>query len=211
MAAAARQESRRRKNVRPRDGNKKRKAVGTSAIDLIRQRKRRAKAHIQLQHMPLHILEQIFFASENLNLPKCNSLIGWRLSQRPTLVRLIAAALDPTWDVWFGILAKEVFSYRGWQNDAKRIAGNAEFQSAVFACHWVNIELVLNAYEMWYAQRGAGRPYTPTYSSTVAKGRLEGSLAWETEFEAQEKRRCEPADPRRCFQEDRESSVVLFW
>lgn len=48
--------------------------------------------------LPLEILEHIFLLSENVNLARASPLLGFRLSNRQTLVELVAAAFGPTWE-----------------------------------------------------------------------------------------------------------------
>ncbi|KAI0143767.1 hypothetical protein GGR57DRAFT_482898 [Xylariaceae sp. FL1272] len=110
--------------------------------------------------LPLEILEQIFWLSENVNLPKASPLIGSRLSGPPTLRKTFTQAFGPTWDVWFGITPGNIWlmdedaslrinSYYGWETDRQRFGGNPDFQSAVLNESWVNIDLILDCWDIW--------------------------------------------------------------
>jgi hypothetical protein len=150
-----------RKGVRE-SAKRKAKDTATSDVEDLRKRKKRVKAHLHLQHLPLEILEQIFFACENVNLPKCSPLIGWRLSGRLTFVKLIMVALGPTWDGFWGLRREDVVSDFGWSQYRARIGGNPAFQSAVLACPQLTMDRILDAYELWNARDGRGRQDSTT-------------------------------------------------
>jgi hypothetical protein len=202
MASGTIEQRRKRRlgyNITASQTTKRQKITGT-VIDQPAQRRRKDRDHLKLQHMPHHILEQIFLGSENVNFPRSTPLIGWRLSGCLTFVKLIAAALGPTWDQWFGCLKAQVVSYHGWNVDAKRIAGNPNFQSAVFACRQMKVELILDAYDLWYASAGAGRPYS--HSQITQQRRSTGPLGapgYVAYLRAIEE---SPPKPRECWNED---------
>lgn len=68
-----------------------------------------------LDSLPSEILEKILLYSTNLALPRTSPLIGLRLSERATLVRLFILAFHETWDQWFGspVSEKEEGTFEG--------------------------------------------------------------------------------------------------
>lgn len=124
---------------------------------------KRAKTHHEgkkkLPQLPQEILERIFVASENLALPLVNRELYHRLSTDSVKYQLVGAAFGPTWDAWYGLDNDEVQSYYGWVSDAGRIAGDPTFQSAILACSWAKLPLLLESFNVWIRQHANGRPY----------------------------------------------------
>lgn len=121
-----------------------------------RRKRRKAKLALKtasaapIERLPKEILEDIFLRSSNLNFPKSSHRIGLGLSDTSTLTRLIANGFGPTWDVWLGVLPHQVQSYHGWFLDKKRFGGDPRFQSAILACSWMNVDLMLASQRLWF-------------------------------------------------------------
>ena len=64
---------------------------------------RSGKERSNLDTLPSEILEKILLYSQNLSLPHASPIIGAKLSERATLIRLIIWAFHETWDQWFGV------------------------------------------------------------------------------------------------------------
>ncbi|KAI1259850.1 hypothetical protein F5Y18DRAFT_407941 [Xylariaceae sp. FL1019] len=136
--------------------------------DKKRNMKPRPKASDIQRSLPLEILEQIFWWSENVNLPKASPLLGSRLSGPPTLRKTFNQAFGPTWDVWFGCIRGsivledpdehlEINSYSGWATDKGAFGGNPDFQSAVLNESWVTIDLILDCWDIWVRKYARNR------------------------------------------------------
>ncbi|KAK2075254.1 hypothetical protein P8C59_009397 [Phyllachora maydis] len=93
--------------------------------------------------------------SENLSFPRSSLRIGRLLSARTFLLELIVAAFRPAWDVWFGCPKKDIQSYYGWKRDPDM----SFFQSALLACPWIDLQLILDAKQVWYRKFGRGRHF----------------------------------------------------
>ncbi|KAK3393095.1 hypothetical protein B0H63DRAFT_9933 [Podospora didyma] len=181
-----------------------------------RQRKRikAKKPGPRIEQLPAEILERIFIASENLNFPRSSLRIGFMLSARSLLSELLVAAFTPTWDLWFGCPKQLVHSYAGWEQDAARFGGNPNFQSAVLACSWANLSLLLDAQQVWYRRHGAGRYYQhiPDSSRIVQSLRrehLRRSINEERQFHAREGGFDHGKDVKNCFNEDWEEFKMI--
>ncbi|KAL2020963.1 hypothetical protein VTK56DRAFT_7737 [Thermocarpiscus australiensis] len=124
-----------------------------------RKRLRPRRPAALVEQLPTEILERIAFMSENLNFLRSSLRIGYLLSSKSFLTELLAAAFAPTWDQWFGCPRSKVHSYRGFLEDYERIGGSPDFQSAVLACPWANLALLLEAQQIWYRRDGARRYY----------------------------------------------------
>ncbi|GKT42495.1 uncharacterized protein ColSpa_02676 [Colletotrichum spaethianum] len=127
------------------------------------------------RQLPLEIIERIFVLSENLNFPRCSPLVGRLLSGRSTLVNLLIAAFHPTWDCWFGVhrrLVKTALK-RGATEDLSRVwrhesfpeffPGDPDLQSSVLASHWVNVDIVFDARQVWAWRFARNRWYSHSH------------------------------------------------
>lgn len=61
------------------------------------------KDRLGLDTLPAEILEKILLYSSNVSLPHASPVIGLKLSERATLVRMFMWAFHETWDQWFGV------------------------------------------------------------------------------------------------------------
>ncbi|ROV95297.1 hypothetical protein VSDG_06027 [Cytospora chrysosperma] len=113
----------------------------------------------RLHQLPHEILERIFIASQNLFLPLVSRELHHMLSGDSIKYRLVGAAFGPTWDAYYGCDNFEVVSYDGWQSDTERIAGDPTFQSAVLACSWAKLPMLLRSFDVWIRQQSKGRAY----------------------------------------------------
>lgn len=64
---------------------------------------RSARRRPTLASLPAELLESVLFYSCNLALPRASPLLGLKLSDRATLLRLFVWAFHDTWEQWFGI------------------------------------------------------------------------------------------------------------
>lgn len=55
-----------------------------------------------IEKLPIEIVERIFLLSGNLDLPRASLRIGYNLSGRSSLLRLLLANYAPTWDRYLG-------------------------------------------------------------------------------------------------------------
>ncbi|ROW16529.1 hypothetical protein VPNG_02836 [Cytospora leucostoma] len=113
----------------------------------------------RLQQLPHEILERIFIASHNLCLPLASRELYHMLSSDSIKYRLVGAAFGPTWDAYYGCDNFEVMSYDGWQSDAERVEGDPTFQSAILACSWAKLPMLLTSFDVWIRQQSKGRVY----------------------------------------------------
>ncbi|KAI1140874.1 hypothetical protein F5Y05DRAFT_290032 [Hypoxylon sp. FL0543] len=97
-----------------------------------------AQTHIpRLQCMPLEILEEIFYLSENINLPRSNPAIGSLLSGIRTRRDFFILAFRPNWKAYLGI-PDGIFDDLDYPNEA-----DPKLQSALLEESWVDITFIL--------------------------------------------------------------------
>ncbi|KAI0805512.1 hypothetical protein GGR55DRAFT_655578 [Xylaria sp. FL0064] len=128
---------------------------------------RHPKASYLEKSMPLEVLEQIFWLSENVNFPRASPRLGRLLSGPSTLRETFLCAFGPTWEVWFGCINggnkiwrpdfPVVHSYAGWDEDADRFGGNPDFQSDLLACSWTTIDMILECRDIWIRRHARNR------------------------------------------------------
>ncbi|KAK3298293.1 uncharacterized protein B0H64DRAFT_438782 [Chaetomium fimeti] len=150
-----------------------------------RRRFKSKKPAAPLEELPTEILERIILVSRNLNILRSSLRIGYRFSSRAFLTELLEAAFAPTWDVWFGYdkdtvchsderLLQELGNSR--VLDPDWVPGDPDFQSAVFACKWVNTALILEAQQKWYRRHG-GPGNLHEHLNPLGRSRAEYALA----------------------------------
>ncbi|KAI0883772.1 uncharacterized protein GGS22DRAFT_166068 [Annulohypoxylon maeteangense] len=124
-----------------------------------------------LEHMPLEILEHIFWLSGNINLTRASPRIGRLLSGLPTRQETFICAFEPTWDACFGIMSPR----RGavcWISSVPEISqGNPEFQSALLEFSWTDISFILKCWDL-YVVRRARRRLLCGYATTTSRFHL---------------------------------------
>ncbi|KAI0548506.1 hypothetical protein F4679DRAFT_596764 [Xylaria curta] len=125
---------------------------------------RRPKASEIEKSMPLEILERIFWLSENVNLPRAGPRLGRLLSGPSTLRGTFISAFGPTWEVWFGRVARStafppVHSYARREEDADQFSGNPSFQSDLLACSWTTIDMILDCRDIWVRRHARTRSF----------------------------------------------------
>ncbi|KAI1100878.1 hypothetical protein F4804DRAFT_317787 [Jackrogersella minutella] len=103
-----------------------------------------------LEHMPLEILEQIFFLSENVNLPRASHRIGKILSGYSTKREAFISGFKFYWDVYLKL--EGLFYHDNFDPD------NHEFQSSLLAYSWANIQFILECWDMHYQRRKQAVP-----------------------------------------------------
>lgn len=116
-----------------------------------------------LESLPAEILETILLYSLNLALPRCSHVIGSKLSNRATQIRLFTWAFHDTWDQWFGIVI-HVSKHNGPEGPEPEYARPPEehehvLQTQMLELPWVNIDFILQAQQTWYNHYGRGRWY----------------------------------------------------
>ncbi|KAJ3519769.1 hypothetical protein NM208_g13994 [Fusarium decemcellulare] len=128
------------------------KKMKRSLSDVLASRSSRWRPN--LQALPAEVLESIFLYSSNLALPRSSPIIGAKLSDRVTLLRLFMWAFHDCWDKWFGIaiegppLSDDDLSY-----------GDPAYQSAILALPWVTVDLILQAQQTWVDTYAKDRYY----------------------------------------------------
>ncbi|POS77709.1 hypothetical protein DHEL01_v203894 [Diaporthe helianthi] len=113
----------------------------------------------RLSQLPQEVLERVFVASQNLSLPLVSRDLRHRLSSDSIKYQMVGAAFGSTWDGYYGLDKFETSSYDGWQWDMKRTEGDADFQSAILACSWAKIPMLLSSFDVWIRQHAAARAY----------------------------------------------------
>ncbi|KAG8167738.1 hypothetical protein KVR01_003427 [Diaporthe batatas] len=113
----------------------------------------------RLSQLPQEVLERVFVASQNLSLPLVSRDLHHRLSSDSIKYQMVGAAFRSTWDRYYGVDKFETSSYDGWQWDVRRIEGDHDFQSAILACSWAKIPMILSSFDVWVRQHAAGRAY----------------------------------------------------
>lgn len=91
---------------------------------------RRPKFSDLEKSMPLEVLEQIFWLSENVNFPRASPRLGRLLSGPATLRETFLCAFGPTWDNYFSKRQSSVV-YLEWTDLVLRengFSGNPDFQ-----------------------------------------------------------------------------------
>ncbi|KAI9904043.1 hypothetical protein N3K66_000572 [Trichothecium roseum] len=117
---------------------------------------------LTLDTLPAEILENILLYSTNLSLPKAHPLIGLKLSQKATLIRLFIWAFHETWDGWFGFpTAKTLLgphiNVHG--KEQTTVDGDHDLQTALLRQPWATTDFILQAQQTWAESYGRGRWY----------------------------------------------------
>ncbi|RDA83109.1 hypothetical protein CP532_4440 [Ophiocordyceps camponoti-leonardi (nom. inval.)] len=114
-----------------------------------------------LESLPEELLESILLYSSNLSLPRASPILGVKLSQRATLLRLFIWSFHDTWHQWFGIPANEALHHVPQTPDEESIPchGDPDFQSAVLQLPWVDIDFILQAQQTWADRYARDRWY----------------------------------------------------
>ncbi|OAA62500.1 hypothetical protein SPI_04040 [Niveomyces insectorum RCEF 264] len=112
------------------------------------RRRPRQRLALLEDRLPLELLERIFVLSQNVNLALCSRRLGRLLSGRATLLEMVLAAFAPTWDRCFGQRVDQIVSA-----DRDNPPGDPAFQTAVLACDWATLPLLLDAQQLWLRRR----------------------------------------------------------
>ena len=125
-----------------------------------------------LGNLPPEVLETILLYTCNVALPLASNLIGAKLSDRATLVRVVIRAFDDTWDQWFGVPTSKSVFFGPQIPDAKMVPCEGDFhlqvvspspdseqqtipltrcvsQTAVLALPWAKVDILLQAQQTW--------------------------------------------------------------
>ncbi|GJN67325.1 hypothetical protein PLICBS_001349 [Purpureocillium lilacinum] len=132
---------------------KMRKSLGTVLAG------RATRTRATLESLPYEILESILLYSTNLSLPRASLIVGLKLSNRATLLRLFIWAFHETWEQSFGIPARQRLLHVG--------------QSALLELPWAKIDFILQAQQAWADRYARERWY-------------QHSLPWREEFSSGE-------------------------
>ncbi|KAI1460031.1 hypothetical protein F4805DRAFT_13168 [Annulohypoxylon moriforme] len=113
-----------------------------------------------LEHMPLEILEHIFWFSENVNLTRASPRIGRLLSGLSTRQETFISAFKPTWDACFGLIFPRSHSGHdlSMSDQLKIQKGNPEFQSALLEFSWADISFILKCWDLYIGRRSKQEP-----------------------------------------------------
>lgn len=118
-----------------------------------------------IERLPLEILEQIFLDSSELNFPRSSLRIGYMLSSRSCLLRLVISVFAPTWS---DSLGKSIRALPIYLWDSKRVpidfAGDPKLQSDILACKWATMDIITGALQVWLLRNG--RDYLCDHSET---------------------------------------------
>jgi hypothetical protein len=109
------------------------------------------------KELPLEILERIIWMSETVNLLRASPRIGRLFSGESTRRETLLQAFGPTWSAWYGFVLEDR------QNDTVRVYGDSEetgdapsgfpgcpsFQTELLECSWVDIDFILDSFEIW--------------------------------------------------------------
>ncbi|KAI2615360.1 hypothetical protein GGR54DRAFT_642383 [Hypoxylon sp. NC1633] len=116
---------------------------------LTSQPSREARASY-LEKLPLEVLENIFWMSGNINLPRASPRVGRMLSGRPTLRETFITAFVPTWDAWFNIVRDRAYI-------DECVQGDPVFQSGILQYSWTNIAFILECWNIYVRRRANGQ------------------------------------------------------
>ncbi|KAI1088902.1 hypothetical protein F5B19DRAFT_401318 [Rostrohypoxylon terebratum] len=107
-----------------------------------------------LEHMPLEILERIFWFSENVNLTRASPRIGRLLSGLPTRQATFINAFRPTWDACLGIVGpRRDIAPPLLANIPEPHEGSPEYQSDILAHSWADIDFILSCWDRYIVRR----------------------------------------------------------
>ncbi|KAM4064884.1 hypothetical protein HRG_004763 [Hirsutella rhossiliensis] len=114
-----------------------------------------------LESLPGEVLETVLLYSCNIALPRASPLLGVKLSDRVTLLRLFIWAFHDTWEQWFGIPQSQSFHHvpRSAREYEVPCQGDPVLQSAMLELPWVNIDFILQAQQAWADRYARGRWY----------------------------------------------------
>lgn len=148
----------------------------TSATAKARSRSRPKKSAEEtasyLEHMPLEILERIFWFSENVNLTRASLRIGRLLSGLPTRQATFINAFQPTWDACLGIVApRRDIAPPLLANLPEPYEGSPEYQSDILTHSWVDIDFILGCWDRYIVRR-ARRRLPGGHASTTSRFHL---------------------------------------
>ncbi|RDA90657.1 hypothetical protein CP533_6821 [Ophiocordyceps camponoti-saundersi (nom. inval.)] len=105
----------------------------------------------RLECLPAELLESILLYSCNLSLPRASPVLGVKLSQRATLLRLFIWGFHDTWQQWFGIPASLAVHHVPQSIDEESIPcqGDPVLQGDILHLPWVDIDFILQAQQTW--------------------------------------------------------------
>ncbi|KAF4583022.1 hypothetical protein GQ602_006166 [Ophiocordyceps camponoti-floridani] len=134
--------------------------IRTSPHLTVAQHPHRLVPH-QIQDSVL-LLSSILLYSCNLSLPRSSPLIGAKLSQRATFLRLFIWSFHDTWNQWFGIPASQTVHHVSSSEDEDSVPchGDPVLQSAVLDLPCVDIDFILQAQQTWADRYARDRWYS---------------------------------------------------
>lgn len=117
------------------------------------------KERSNLDTLPSEILEKILLYSQNLSLPHASPVIGAKLSERATLIRLLIWAFHETWDQWFGVPTSTTLLHGPpvMGKPQTKCHGDHVLQTAVLKQPWAKIDYLLQAQQTWADNNAYGR------------------------------------------------------
>ncbi|KAI1359226.1 hypothetical protein F5Y08DRAFT_86002 [Xylaria arbuscula] len=119
---------------------------------------RRPKFSNLEKSLPLEVLEQIFWLSENVNFPRASPRLGRLLSGPATLRETFIRAFSPSWDLLSSPTVEGCSAQCSHCFDARANTlvqenhtghGNPDFQNALLACTWATIDMILDCWDAW--------------------------------------------------------------
>ncbi|KAF4124592.1 hypothetical protein GMORB2_5258 [Geosmithia morbida] len=121
------------------------------------------RARPSLDSLPTEILEAILLHCTNLSLPHASPLIGLKLSEPATLLRLVISAFRDTWDVWFGVAVAREPLYGPHVPNGYSLTGHGD----PILQPWAKTPILLRAQQTWASRHARDRWYQhsiPHYS-----------------------------------------------
>ncbi|POR38779.1 Uncharacterized protein TPAR_01029 [Tolypocladium paradoxum] len=130
-----------------------------SLASVVASRSTRRRA--TLESLPSEMLESILLYSTNLSLPRASPVIGSKLSDRATLLRLFIWAFHETWQQWFGIPASQPICHVPQVASVQQVQcqGDHALQSAMLEMPWAKIDFILQAQQAWADRYARDRWY----------------------------------------------------
>ncbi|KAK4194597.1 hypothetical protein QBC40DRAFT_259859 [Triangularia verruculosa] len=147
--------SRIRNNRRKREDEDDQENAASHSSKSPKRLKKNGNKKSELEQLPTELFWPIAVMSQNPNLMMVNKQFRKTLSARSFLLELAVGAFGPTWDKYFGLSKASLLASR--QHETDQCPGDYKFQGDVLAARWMNIDLLLQAQQVWYRQQGTKR------------------------------------------------------
>ncbi|KIN01490.1 hypothetical protein OIDMADRAFT_19303, partial [Oidiodendron maius Zn] len=124
-----------------------------------------------LERLPTELLEEIFFYSMNLDLPRSSPVIGGKLSSEVVYIQTVLAAFENTWEWYYASPPEFSFS---------PIHGDDKLQTSILRCRWASLPILLQSQDIYMRRINAhGLILEPIllFPESKAKGRNREHIA----------------------------------